>query len=548
MRNRLKLLVLALLTGTMSAAAQTTLSLAELRAMVDAAPAEVIEKHLNETFAAPGTVRHSMTVEDDLFIEGYVLVEPNNENRDLHYSIHYTTANSAPNGRCTYITGLDGRYGLRLNFVRESMVTSLRRYHRVRLNLKGAVLCREGESYMVHELTDKSVAGIWYGDETTAPAPNVRKISELTDDDIFTYVTLPECEFVFKDGAYINIYEEYGRSGGPKFSGVYPNNTMNSWASVIYDDELSDIYMLMSSRIKWRRSGAGVPKGKGNLSGILVKTYLPRYGLKGRYSIRPLSQSDVDFSFSGESSYKTIAEWNWGDNLKTFRTTTGVTEEIVAQGILPDVGKGELTTDLPQAYIFRGKDFNNPEVFKVGTPGVKGDRGAVNYGALKIQAPGKNWWNWKYDCANSVIVNVSTAGLTGDAMDVAFTFSAGNQQAYNSSFYPSFWCVEYSVDGINYSKVEGKEAVLRSLPWYSTYVNMKDVGYPTSSEAGMGFTEHVFPLPADLLGHDKVWIRISPSRKIVSTAAYASQEFGLLTPYLNGECLVNFGTIKVGYK
>ena len=101
---------------------------------------------------------------------------------------------------------------------------------------------------------------------------------------------------------------------------------------------------------------------------------------------------------------------------------------------------------------------------------------------------------------------------------------------------------------MNYAKVLGKEAVLRSLPWYSTYVNMKDTGYPTSSEAGMGFTEHIFPLPASLLGHEKIWIRISPSRKVVSTAAYRNQEGGLMTPYLNGECMVNFGTIKVAYK
>lgn len=547
MHNRVLLISIFLFVTTL-AGAQSTVSFEELRAMADSAPAEVVETHVNMTVAAEGTVRRSVLIADDLIIEGIVLVDPDNPNKDMHYPIHYTTANSRTNAECSYLCGTDGRLGLRVNFTHGDFVKPLRRYHCVKLNLKGALLCREDESYMVNGLTDKSIVSVRYGDETTAPAPKVMKISELTDDDIFTYVTLTDCEFVFKDGAYINVYEEYGRSGGPKFEGVRPNDTMHSWASVICDDEVSDIYMLMSTRVKWRRSGTGVPQGKGNLSGIVVKTYLPRYGVKGRYSIRPLSQDDVDFEFSGESSYKTIAEWNWGDNVKPFKTTTGVTEEIVAQGILPDIGKGELSTDLPQASIYRGKDFNNKEVFKPGTPGVAGDRGAVNFGALKITTAGKNWWNWKYDCANSLIVNVSTAGLTGDALYLAFTFSAGIQQVYNSAFYPSFWCVEYSVDGQNYSKVDNKEVVLRSLSWYHYYGNMKDAPYHTSAEAGMGYTEHVFSLPSSLLGHEKVWLRISPARKVVSTAAYTGQEQGLLTPYLNGECTVNFGTVKVAYK
>ena len=133
-------------------------------------------------------------------------------------------------------------------------------------------------------------------------------------------------------------------------------------------------------------------------------------------------------------------------------------------------------------------------------------------------------------------------------IEVPAAVEEGNQQGYNSAFYPSFWCVEYSTDGVNYAKVEGKEAVMRTLPWFHYYGCMKDTVYPTSTEAGMGYTEHVFPLPANLLGHEKIWLRISPARKVVSTAAYRFQENGLLTPYLNGTCMVNFGTVKVAYK
>ena len=224
-------LLFALVLSAGLSNARETVSFAQLRDMADAAPSEVVDMHMNRTFAAPGTVRHSMKITEDLFIEGYVLTEPDNPNKDLHYSIHYTTANSASNIRCVYLLGMDGKLGLRVNFTVDKYVTPLKRYHRVCLNLKDALLCKEAESYIVHGLTDKSIIDIKYGDETTMPVPPVKKISELTDDDIFTYVTLTDCEFVFKDGSYINIYEEYGRSGGPTPKGVWPNNAMNDLVS-----------------------------------------------------------------------------------------------------------------------------------------------------------------------------------------------------------------------------------------------------------------------------------------------------------------------------
>ena len=186
---RIFLIMLLLSTASILNARQIV-SFSQLRAMADAAPSQEVDMHVNKTFAAPGTIRHSTQITEDLFIEGYVLTEPDNPNKDLHYYIHYTTVNSATNSQCVYLLGLDGKYGIRVNFTDDDYAKPLKRYHRVCLNLKGGLLCKEAESYVVSGLTDKAVVDVKYGDDSTMPAPPVKKISELTDDDIFTLTIL----------------------------------------------------------------------------------------------------------------------------------------------------------------------------------------------------------------------------------------------------------------------------------------------------------------------------------------------------------------------
>jgi hypothetical protein len=60
-------------------------------------------------------------------------------------------------------------------------------------------------------------------------------------------------------------------------------------------------------------------------------------------------------------------------------------------------------------------------------------------------------------------------------------------------------------------------------------------------------TEHLVNLPARLLGQERVFIRISPSRKVVSGLADFQQEKGVLTKSLKGTAVVCFGTIKIAY-
>ena len=80
-------LTLLMLSAATLLNARQTVSFTQLRAMADVAPSQEVDMHVNKTFAAPGTIRHSIEITEDLFIEGYVLTEPDNPNKDLHYHL-----------------------------------------------------------------------------------------------------------------------------------------------------------------------------------------------------------------------------------------------------------------------------------------------------------------------------------------------------------------------------------------------------------------------------------------------------------------------------
>ena len=103
----------------------------------------------------------------------------------------------------------------------------------------------------------------------------------------------------------------------------------------------------------------------------------------------------------------------------------------------------------------------------------------------------------------------------------SFDFAAGNISASYSKTFPAHWCVEYSVDGgetytILNDYISGKPYIhLRSLPWWDATVN--GALYKTCSAAGLGFSQHAYLLPADVLGKDMLKVRLRPYDAKITT-------------------------------
>ena len=485
-------------------------------------------------------------VTEDILIEGYMIGKPYGQNNEMNVSVHYA---SLKNGDLAtgYIESLNGDTGLRIKFAERPMAKLFPRYAKVVISLKGTtLLCDEPGRVTINDLTDSHIVNLVQCTKEDLPRKE-KYISELCDDDIYTYVTLKDCEIVFKDGAFSNVYERYVLQTSIN-KRVKPNKSMDCWATLLCDKQGGSIYSLVNTLCRWRRNGEGVPQGAGKMQGILSCATLPRYGgdVLGKYIIRPVDEEDYAMEWAPKSSsYKSIAEWNWNDNKKAFNTEYGEMDNISTERIMADKGKGKLKLEV-EADAIRGRDTNNNRVDAGKVEDTKGFGGFVRYGAMTIKTEARNWWDWKKDCGKGIVAEFSTKGLSGKRLLFGFTFAAGEISAETSYGFPVFWNVEYSTDGKNWTAVEGSTPKkLRSLPWH--WNNEVHGVHYDSILAGAGYTEHVVMLPKSLFGKSKVLVRVAPVAKNAATLGYDYAENGALRHNSKDMTVVNFGSVVVRY-
>lgn len=488
----------------------------------------------------------SLTIEKELYIEGFIISKVRGHNNEMNEQLYYAKLKNHDLST-GYIESLTGDVGFRINFTSRDAVAKFPRYSRVVLSLKGTTLVYEEPSRVtIKGLSPEHIVEILQCSAEDLPRKE-KYIDELTDDDLYTYVSLKDCEIVFRDGSFLNVYERYVQS--TRFNkGATPNKSMDCWATLICDKRGSSIYSLTNSLCPWRRDGKGVPQGAGYMRGILVHTQLPRYGgdVLGKYALRPVDKNDYAMRWEAtEAIYKTIAEWNWNNNSSLFRTEEGDLKTISYETVIPDKGKGKLRV-MAEGKVIRAKDTNNPRVYSPKDGKTNGNYGFVNYGALCVRTEAHNWWDWKNDCGKGIEIQFSTKGMSGKSLIFGFTFAAGAITANTSYGYPVYWNVEYSTNGKEWHTVEGSQPKkLRSLPWF--WNNDVYGACYESIIAGTGFTEHMVLLPKSLFGQKRVLVRVVPVAKNMGTLGYDYNENGALRHNSKVESVVSFGSFVVRY-
>lgn len=520
-------------------ATASSITVRDLRQLADKGTPIVTDQYTNRVPCNGPLVRYVTHINTDTHLKGIVTMVPKGDyagNNEIPFQSSFYDVNVRLSQKCAYIEDRDGKSAIQLMFLSDKTAKKLNRAAIAELNLKGCTLIKENNSYLVDGLKSENIISV--AEEGSTPIPERKLyISELTPEDIFTYVTLKDCEFALKHGSYANMDETYivknkeGRDLG--------KNHGDNWAKAITDSNGDKIYMHVNANMKGRRSSTGIPQGVGTISGIIVDTYNPHYGDTHSYGIRPGHSGDINFSHNSSPGYNILAAWDWNKK---------------SEGFIPaEYGKGFMTSDVPGSTIGRIHDFDNPTIVlpQDKIPDSRGLRGKVDNGALQITAPACNWWNWDKDEARSIILVVPTAGVTGRQFFVAFTMSAGCQTTVTSDNYPSFWNVSYSTDGKNYTSSCEQDATMRSLPvpWTGRNTGLMDGHqYEMSAECGLGYTEHIFNLPAHLLGSRQIYIKISPSRKILATLAYLNRDCRALRPEVSDTCYVNFGEVIIAYR
>lgn len=476
-------------------------------------------------------------------ISGVIIGDCRSENVAANENVRFDLVDLRANRRTTYLQSEDGKLGFRLLFT-TIYDNKLHRGDKVKINLAGCTILREEnpERYTISGLT---VANITSREAGTMPTPKTKSIKELSDADIYTYVALSDVEFMNKQGAYTNIFEQAAQRTFLNQE-VAPWAMGDGWASLLKDRDGESIYLLVNSKATWRRRGQGVPKGVGKVAGVIVHEKNRRYGDNfGSYSIRPLDEEDIRREMPKEeaSSYEVIADWNYDRNYRAELNIEGLGKVSGMKGtryegrILPDVGTGFVSSNANATYrLDTDYDTRYPH----------DNNGMRRYAGLRFESAVAHW----LDRNRGILVEFSTEGVAGKALTFDFSFGVGNHNINNCWGFPAYWNVAYSTDGSNFTKVK-ENIVLRALPY--TPARVKALGKADrvqSADMAMGFTDHSVKLPSSLFGQKSVTILLTTASRRMATIPYDPLENSVQGDLSgdNGQLLIlRMGRISVKY-
>lgn len=451
-------------------------------------------------------------------LKAVVISDAGNVNMETNPNTTPIAINFDESLKTAYIQSEDGTMGFRIKTATTDD-NVMRRYSSVLINVRGLKVVKESdpERYTLTGFTSANIEEEVAGTKSNL-ATKQKYINELTDEDIYTFVSLKDVEITLSDGSYFNGSEGYALkdetfnpmgTGAPRYD-CYPLN--------LTDKRSGHIYMLMNSKVEWRRiKGAGVPKGSGILSGIVVNTKLQRYGTEdgniGRYSIRPVEQSDIALSKDASSRFSTtLVEWNWNDAKLT---------KDAQNRMSPNIGSGLL---YHSAYLTPAStnDFNN-------TDNTTATKGLVSNGGIAIAS---KWWNFNENKGEALIAEFSTAGIESVNLNFCFSMGSGSGSTATCTA-PAYWHIEYSTDGENYTELPDSRFSIHPLVWWSNTMPL----FCTPGNCDFSFT-----LPNTLFGQEKVYVKIIADSTICATA---TAPYGGTITSSNANVSVRFGAVSV---
>ena len=163
------------------------------------------------------------------------------------------------------------------------------------------MLSDEPERVSIKNVTKNMVVSQVAGDKSSLPKKE-KYISELTDSDLYTYVTLKDVEFPMRKGSIVPVNEGYAIGTGAHRLSKYP--------LMVRDINANHIYMYTNTVCEYRNDGTRLPYGSGKISGVIVHERYPRFewregadpaemdddvtlGNIGRYQIRHQCKDDI---------------------------------------------------------------------------------------------------------------------------------------------------------------------------------------------------------------------------------------------------------------
>ena len=495
---------------------------------------------------AMGKDGQTVEINDYLIVEGYVVSNRTSGNVGENEKLSLTASDNTSYKKKFYLESLDGNYGFLVQTATEedNVFTFA---DKVTLLLKGTSLTKETdpERYEITGLTSSNIVGRETGFSSNLPERE-KFISELTDADIYTYITLKDCEFAVRKGALTPLNDAYTLSSGKGMISKYPR--------LVRDAEGSSIYTYTNTTCPYRRDGVRLPYGSGTLSGVIVHELFPNYvygdnddeelsGNIGRYQIRHQSYSDI--AFDKENSFSHIlAEFRYATGFRTgengmsyFNATDGQASARFFHT------SGDAVTNCPSTFNYIGwtgtnsgvapfkghigfdSSIDQPLGYSFADGYVFDYSGTNSDGKGKVSSTKKNtyngvsvklydgwmskiWWKDEDAPAESWIVEFSTKDIAAQHLSMQFTsYSAITSNVGNA---PYNWTVSWS-DTFDLND----ESVWKKV---ADYVVPDGVLNGQEREWQLpAFKQYDFVLPLEMLGKDKVYLRLRPASRVSNT-------------------------------
>ncbi|MDE7442850.1 MAG: hypothetical protein K2M65_01655, partial [Muribaculaceae bacterium] len=480
-------------------------------------------------------------INDFLIISGYVVSDKENGNagrntRNGINSVDYTVCK-----RTVYLESEDGKYGFNV-LMATADDNILNRYDKVQLLIKDAVLSVEEnpDRYTLSGITASMIVDLQAGTAADIPVKRMN-FSQLTDDDIYTYVTLNDCEVAVQKGSLTPVNEGYTLASNTNYTSEYPK--------LIVTKEGTDFFIMTNTTCIYRRDGRQLPYGSGDLKGVVVHEKFKPFnfnsgtndetrGYIGRYQIRHQSYDDLAMEREQTNSYNVkLCQYK-------FPYAAAVNPEDQIKYWFPY--EVDQSTANGRMWHTNGTGYNSYTI----TWNYLGwvDLANGNYHPFKGHVGCDNVSGWGMTLRDGAIYQASgtTMNNDGKGCDNGANNGWGSYQWWDANDNPHAWMVEFSTKDIKTDHISmqvsvhgyrGVDVDCNPVYWRAAWSFTRDKddasawhdlgGYevPATYIWGNvkewmynGYRNVSFNLPLEVLGHDKVYIKLYPENKRSHTA------------------------------
>ncbi len=241
-------------------------------------------------------------IQDYVILEGYVVSNTQSGNAGANDQKTTSAVDYSISKRTVYLESVDGKRGVSI-LMDSADDNVFAQYDKVQILMHGAVASLKEEPLRcdITGVSKTMVTSRISGTKSSVPVKELA-INELTDNDVYTYVTLKDVEIPVRKGSLIPVNEGYTAATNANRYTEYPR--------LVRDINGDDIYMITNTVCTYRSDGTRLPYGSGKISGVIVHDAFPRMewrdgadpaeidddpalGNIGRYQIRHQNKSDV---------------------------------------------------------------------------------------------------------------------------------------------------------------------------------------------------------------------------------------------------------------